>query len=280
MGVGLAILLASCGVESPQDAGAVVHRDLPAAGGMRIEARLGAAPEVDGVAFAGVRGLGITPEGESLVLDGRGAVLHRFDSLGRHRGTLGRAGEGPGELGIPIGLHVDLDGGVWVADLGSGSLFRRGVDGNIDTWPFLLSAPPGIWVGGVDATGAAVFRITVGNRIPQAQDRTPAVIESAFPVGVVRWRPGSPGLDTLVLDGVPRRGLDLIRAGAVFPFQAQRLTAPAPDGSIWTAVSDGYRIVRLDASGDTLLDLQASVAPLPITSAGGPRWSDVGGGGR
>jgi hypothetical protein len=53
--------------------------------------------------------------GEILVLDGLAKLVHRFDATGRHLGTFGREGAGPGEFNLPSRLHLANDE-VWVSD--------------------------------------------------------------------------------------------------------------------------------------------------------------------
>jgi len=63
-------------------------------------------------------------------LDGVAGSVLRFDLDGRLTGRSGRPGDGPGELGSPIGIAAAPDGGVWVADPAGGRLVRFGRDGD------------------------------------------------------------------------------------------------------------------------------------------------------
>jgi hypothetical protein len=61
-------------------------------------------------------GLAGDSQGNIYVLDNSGTRILSYDTEGRHRSTFGRAGEGPGELGNPIGLRVGPGDTTWVLD--------------------------------------------------------------------------------------------------------------------------------------------------------------------
>lgn len=54
--------------------------------------------------------------GAVAVLDWREAVIHVIDSLGTDQGTIGRKGDGPGELQRPFGIATTSDGGLAAID--------------------------------------------------------------------------------------------------------------------------------------------------------------------
>jgi hypothetical protein len=63
-------------------------------------------------------------EGVVYVLDDPGKRVLVLDAAGEARDTLGRPGEGPGELSTPVAIHVGTDGTVGVWDYGKGGLLR------------------------------------------------------------------------------------------------------------------------------------------------------------
>lgn len=61
--------------------------------------------------------IAVAPSGDFYVSDGYGNTnVHRFDAAGRHVGTWGRPGSGPGEFTTPHGIWVTADGRVVVGD--------------------------------------------------------------------------------------------------------------------------------------------------------------------
>lgn len=55
--------------------------------------------------------------GHVLLLDVRGKRVLEYDASGKHVRTIGRAGEGPGELQFPTGLAVGPGDSLWVTDV-------------------------------------------------------------------------------------------------------------------------------------------------------------------
>ncbi len=49
------------------------------------------------------------------------------------------------------------------------------------------------------------------------------------------------------------------------PFTPQRFVSVDPSGSVWTALSNEYRLVRIDLSGDTLLVIEVEAAAAPLS---------------
>lgn len=96
-------------------------------------------------------GLGSDAEGRIYVLDEGHQQVRVFEPNGRHRHTLGRPGDGPGELAIPTRLLTSSDGRVTVADSRKRALVRFGPDGSV------LAAVPlrDYSLGSFDLRGAA-----------------------------------------------------------------------------------------------------------------------------
>ena len=67
--------------------------------------------------------------GTLYVLDPQGGRVLRYDADGRHLATTGRSGEGPGELGQPLGLAVGPGDTAWVSDFSNSRLTGYPPDG-------------------------------------------------------------------------------------------------------------------------------------------------------
>jgi hypothetical protein len=61
-------------------------------------------------------GLAGDSRGNIYVLDGAGSRILSYDAGGNHRATVGRAGEGPGELASPFALATGAGDTIWVLD--------------------------------------------------------------------------------------------------------------------------------------------------------------------
>jgi hypothetical protein len=78
------------------------------------------------------------------VLDTQARHVVVFGGDGSHQHTVGRPGDGPGELGFPIGLTVTAEGEIGVPDISRRGLVRFSPEGEIlPTLPF----PPGFFGG-------------------------------------------------------------------------------------------------------------------------------------
>ena len=75
--------------------------------------------------------VGVDGAGNIHVLDFDAKRIVVFDSLGKHIRTLGRPGQGPGELEFPISMHVTADGHVSVRDVAKDGVTRWAPDGSI-----------------------------------------------------------------------------------------------------------------------------------------------------
>ena len=66
------------------------------------------------------RGIALSPDAKSIyVAQTPLSQIALYSSEGRQLGTWGQPGQGPGQLSKPVGLAVDPDGNLWVADWGN-----------------------------------------------------------------------------------------------------------------------------------------------------------------
>lgn len=67
--------------------------------------------------FGRIRDVAIDDNGDVLILDDQALMIHWFSENGTSRGSAGRAGGAPGEFRAPVGVEVDHNGNVLVADM-------------------------------------------------------------------------------------------------------------------------------------------------------------------
>jgi len=92
------------------------------------------------------RTVGVDAAGRIYVLDADGHRLLVFASDGTHVRTLGREGEGPGEISWPIGLTVKPDGTALIDDIGRGTVHGFDSTGTpLDTVDELVPNNRRIW---------------------------------------------------------------------------------------------------------------------------------------
>ncbi len=103
--------------------------------------------------------------------------IHRFDRAGRHLGSFGRRGDGPGEFLRPEGLALGADGHVFVADCGHHRILRFSPAGDFVAafggagsgpgsflFPFDVAAGSADTLYVVDYKGSRVQRFTADGR--------------------------------------------------------------------------------------------------------------------
>ncbi|MBK8270959.1 MAG: hypothetical protein IPK83_22685 [Planctomycetes bacterium] len=94
----------------------------------------------------------IGPDETVYVADGVSDRIVTFDTTGRATGEIRKVGEYP--LSRPVGLDVDRQGRLWIADTGNSRIVFREADGNGGR---AIALPAGISVQACDPTDIAIF---------------------------------------------------------------------------------------------------------------------------
>ncbi len=216
--------------------------------------------------FGAISSLAVGPHGTIYVVDRQVPDLRAFSPDGTYLATLGRPGEGPGELKQPDGgLAVLSDGRVLVRDPGNARIQVFGPDGKaLETWPIR---------GGFN-TGSPLYRDRDDHVYTQILVDPKADLND-WVIGLVDIAPdGTPG-DTLI---PPKSGYEApyiearmttedgqnVSRNSV-PFSPGEQTTLHPDGYWIHAISTHYRIdlLRHDAP---VLRLERAYEPVPVTA--------------
>ncbi len=220
---------------------------------VRIGATGGDGPDL----FGEIRDVELGPGGEVVVLDGQAAEVRVFAGDGAYLRTLGRQGQGPGELNAPAGMTLDRAGNVWVMnwrnarytafDLQSGEPFQehqRLASFAAIPWPGAFSEGRLVDVG-LDRNGDPAILLLDGSFVPR--DTLP------FPRA-------DPGFQILI-----RRG-DTPMMSVLEPFAPQPAWSPAPEGIV---IGEGgrYRLHSVGFDGDTTRTVEVSVPGVPVSAA-------------
>lgn len=211
--------------------------------------------------FGRVSSVAASPSGAIYALDSQSSDVRVFDPSGAWVRTLGRNGEGPGELKQPDAIAILSDGRVLVRDPGNQRIQVYGADGaTLKEWPyhtgFYTSDP--LWTDRRDNTYIEVL-------MNQAHD------PSDWKMGLVRYRPDGTIQDTVP---VPRSGFKTPQVTAHsadggasvaygLPFGPGEYWALSPDGYFLRGVSTDYRIdlLRADAAP---LRIERSYEPVAV----------------
>lgn len=128
----LAVVAALFAASSPAD-GQLPGRDRALEGQPTDVYRVGTENGRDFETFSNVPAVAFDAAGWLYVLDRDNARILVFDRTGRYVRQIGRKGQGPGELGLPMALTVTPAGEVVVYDLMNGGLSVFGTDGEYRT---------------------------------------------------------------------------------------------------------------------------------------------------
>ena len=229
------------------------------------ELRLTRTPEQE---FGEVSAVAADADDNIYVLDSFAQQVYAFDSEGTYSHSIGREGEGPGEMSNAFAIGVGPDNRIWVPDLRPSriSLFER--DGT-----FLAAIPrhgypgTGTWDRPVDADGNYTDWAI---RFPGEEAGGTIAEVHRRPV-VHRWD-GEAG-EAVVADSFPP--LEYVNemaqiGGTESPrvfFAGRTLSALDGQGAFWFVHSRDYRVYRRSLEGDTLMVVAFDAEPAPVAEA-------------
>lgn len=226
---------------------------------LRLGSMMGEGPD----SFGEVRDLLLDAEGRIYVLESQAQEIRVFGPDGEWLHTIGRQGEGPGELKNAVAIGWGPDGILRVVDYGNGRISDFRPDGTLLTshrqqGGFVMYPWPGEF--GIDGRLINV---------------SPAIRDGEFEAVLVCYTPDMEPADTLI---IPRyegdaEFFELASEGgggirASVPFGAGLSWDLDPRGYFWVAPNTAtYEVSQVSLSGDTLLTIRRPSEPHPITSA-------------
>lgn len=280
----LAALLAACGAGEPRRGesawsgtidtleNGAIHIRNPAEGiwdratAWRLEEELrigvddGDGPEL----FGRIADIAVDAYGRIYILEGQAQEIRVFDADGNFLRTIGRRGEGPGEFQGAAALLWGPDGHLWVVDPNNA---RYSVFDTTGAYLTMYRRTSGMhmipWPGGMDARGY-LTDITLDPTGGGSAFRTALVtyrFEDQDPVPVDTIRPPEYDGDYFEL----RSESSFTRAS--IPFAPRMVWRYDPSGSLWSGLTDRYRLIVQDLSGDTTRIIERPFDPLPVSSA-------------
>jgi hypothetical protein len=268
-----ALLTMGAGTAAAQDRVVrLPERDRPLAGTAAQVFAIGRAEGAAHEMFGIVAGVAFDAAENLYVLDRQSARVMVYDRTGRFLRQIGREGQGPGELMVPLSLAVAGDGTVIVSDLGRRgySLFRP--DGtflrNVTVENYMPGFSGGIgWHprGGVVAT----YREAMGQPGQGSVTRTQNVLPLLF-------QPLAGGEPTRLYDIPQSIRVEQQSSGpndTRMRIQSPPMFSPAvllgviPNGQMALSFTSGYTVRILDANGQTVRYLQRPVRTRLTTDA-------------
>jgi hypothetical protein len=211
-------------------------------------------------AFGRIADVAVDALGRVWVADALQHQVRIFAENGTHVRSFGSKGGGPAEFNGVAGMDWDADGNLWILDAGNSRFAVYDTAARLlRTIPRTATITGSPWPGGFDRQGRLIDYGSLVRRGNAAQ--------------VSLLRLGSDGLatDTFLLPPYEEQMFGAIRSGdsrntrvtqAPVPLTGQPLWAVDPEGHIWYAMSDSYRIERrrFDGSVEHVVQME-STAP-------------------
>jgi hypothetical protein len=225
---------------------------------IRIGSMMGDGP----AALGEVRDLLLDEEDRIYVLEGQAQEIRVFGPDGAWLHTIGRQGEGPGELKNAAAMGWGPDSLLRVVDYGNGRISDFRLDGTFVTshrqqGGFVMYPWPGVF----EPDGGLV-------------NVAPTMRDGDFEAVLVRYAPDMQPIDTLAIaryDGDEEYfelATDGGRMRASVPFGAGLVWDLDPRGFFWVAPNTAtYEVSQVSLTGDTLLTIRRPSEPHPVTSA-------------
>lgn len=278
------LFAAGCGGDASSDAPGVTRDTLPDGTvvvrypalpiGEPLEAvadlRMGSVDDDPYLSFADVRGIEAASDGTIYVLDYQLSEVRAFDADGNYLRTVATPGEGPGEISEANGFVLVRDSILWIQDHGKWAMLGVTTEGEeVGRYQMPVRSYGYIWSGTIDDTGRLWRMLSHSDEAP-GYPPPEGLVESTFR-GYLKWYdPETEATDSIFLG--PNEGRSFVygnaRGGFTYrsiPFGTGVASRVDPAGGVWLAHTSAYRVARLDSRGDTVLVIEADVAPLPVT---------------
>jgi hypothetical protein len=286
MGVSVALLAAGCGgdagaggaaevtrLERPGGGVLVRYGSLPAEATHRIEPDLvlGALDGEEWEMLGDIRGVDAGSDGAIYLLDFQPRLVRVFGADGSYLRTLGGPGDGPGEITQANGLVKEPGGLLWVNDPGKMRILGLRPDGTeVLRAPFPVLSFGFSWAGEKDALGRFWGFRTESVSGAAAGIPEPGMNEFRSRVWFHAVHPETEARDSVYVGERSGRSFVTMMPGGGWsvrsiPFVPSAVTLVDPEGGFWATEGGDWRVVRLDARGDTVLEIEAGVARRAIT---------------
>lgn len=229
----------------------------------RFEEELRIGPADEGpTSFSYILGLEVDPAGRIWVLESRPEEIRVFDAHGAFVRTVGRQGSGPGEFAQPAGMAWTGAGLLMVVDQRNARFVFFDTSGARVTERRRPSSGffSSYWGGVVDRQGAV-------------HDIVPLRGSTRFQTAIVRLDSGFQVADTLhlpVFDAPAftferRSGTSFMRSTANVPYAPSLVWWLDREATLWFGITERYRLVRMNAAGDTLRVIERAWTPVQVT---------------
>lgn len=198
------------------------------------------------------------PDGTIYAMDVQVPEVKAYDAQGTYLRTIGGPGGGPGELGRGTTfVYVDPEGGLVIPDMGNQRVNRYSADGEpTGSFPIQLQGGvPTIWV--LDHQGRLMAQLR-GLNVPGM-----AALEEGDPIVVYDTTGAVVDTVAILPKGQTLAGTTEEQLSMVI-FAPEPLWDLAPDGSIFYAMNDQFRILVNDPQGNLVRLIKKDVERKPV----------------
>jgi hypothetical protein len=247
--------------------------------------RVGSMAGADWETFGDIRGVAFDAQGRLHVFDPQSSRVVVTDAQGKLVRTVGKAGEGPGELRMPVAFAVLRDGTIVIADMGHRAYQIFGPDGAFQRMVSFGGDAGLIRLGDLapDPRGGAVFSgggnmiVSMSREGPGAPPALPTdrPIERISLGGTVAeatrmasgWEPPRPQGGQA--PAVRARGGANFIAAVQGPrtFEPPLLMGALADGGIAYSDSSAYAVKVVSPAGELQRVIRRPLSPRPVTDA-------------
>ena len=233
----------------------------------QVDLRIGLVEGEEPYLFGKVRGLAQDASGRIFVADQRASEVRVFDPAGQHLFTVGRLGQGPGDLDYPVNIALDPAGRLWVVNAQSRyEVFT--LDSNSARYlqtirislPAMAVRPMFDSLGGVIV--AAVSEFPEPRFVHLRLDSAGREVERVLLPRTVSPDSLGQGLAT-----IPRSNGSSIRVGVPLPFGPREVIARAPDGRFARVVTSRYVVELFDGHGQKVREIRRALEGPPVSPA-------------
>ncbi|MDE2794115.1 MAG: 6-bladed beta-propeller [Gemmatimonadota bacterium] len=220
--------------------------------------------------FGDIRGIQAAGDGTIYVLDNQALEVRVFSPEGEYLRTIMRRGEGPGEILRSNGFILSGDTLLWVHE--TTKYVVIGVDAHgeeVRRFDAPLRRRGYFWDGAFDLRGRYWRSTSVCD--DEELDPEPGLLAGSCRRHYVSYDLAIEVIDSVYLGEETYRSFMARMPGDgrrfyTIPFQSSRLTLLNPSGGFWDANKGSYRLTRTAEGGDTLLVIEASLPPIPVTA--------------
>ncbi|MEZ4696423.1 MAG: hypothetical protein R2832_08410 [Rhodothermales bacterium] len=246
----------------------VTYRSLPGELLVKKDLTIGVADGEPEYLLGDVRGIDATSDGTIYIFDYQPMEIRAYNNDGRYIGVVAGRGDGPGEIREANGFKIVGDSLIWIHDYRKDGYTAIDLNGaEKDRVPLLRRGYDYIWNGDIDNAGR-IWKPDA--KYPRSGAPEGGLRSASGRLFMTSIHPATKESDSVFVGIQENRGYVVVGSGGWayynIPFDPPDVVRVDPENGFWRVDESDYRIRHLDSKGDTVLTIEADVAPIPVTS--------------